>query len=176
MKVQLPFTLDPTIKKNILDFVNSSDTSFWKENTSGNTFNRKFCRLNQYDLPLTPLLKEYSRSIFSLLSMTKQVEEDIFGNFIGVHREGGFVQPHKDNKDKNGWEHIRVNFLVSKPQQGGMPIINDTLYTIEEDCSWFNHASNWVHCSTPVIGDTPRVVLSLGAYVSPAELHEAKIY
>jgi len=176
MLVKLPFVLDPDIKEIILDFVHASDASYWKENTSGNTFNRKFCMLNKYNLPLTIRIKDYSNDLFSLLNITKQIEEKTFGNFIGVQKESGFVQPHTDGKNDIGWEHVRVNFLVSKPKEGGMPIINNELYTIDENCSWFNYASKWVHSSTSVIGDTPRIVLSLGAFVSPAELYEAKIY
>ena len=176
MLVKLPFVLDPDIKKNILDFVFSSDPFYWTENTSGNTFNRKFCMLNKYNLPLTTLIKEYSINIFSLLNITKQLEEKTFGNFIGVQKEGGFVHPHTDSRNDNGWDHVRVNFLVSKPKEGGMPIINNEPYTIEENLSWFNYASKWTHSSTPVIGDTPRIVLSLGAFVNPVELHEAKVY
>ena len=176
MLVPLPFILDPIIKNTILDFVFFSDTSYWKENISGNTYNRKYCTVNKYNIPLTPILKDYSKFIFSLLDLTKQVEETTFGNFIGVQKEGGFVQPHTDSKDANGWEHIRINFLVSKPIRGGMPIINNEQYTIEENCSWYNHASKWVHSSSPVVGDIPRIVLSLGAFVSPTELHEAKIH
>ena len=175
MLVPLPFILDPIIKNNILDFISSSDTSYWKENTASNTFNRKYCTLNKYNIPLTAQLKEYSNYIFSLLNITKQVEEEVFGNFIGVQKEGGFVHPHTDCKNDRGWEHIRINFLVSKPTGGGMPIINNEQYTIEEYCSWYNHASKWIHSSSPVIGDIPRIVLSLGAFVSPTELHEAKI-
>jgi hypothetical protein len=176
MLVKLPFVLDSDIKKNILDFVLTSDAFYWKENTSGNTFNRKFCMLNKYNLPLTTRIKDYSNNLFSLLNITKQIEEKTFGNFIGVQKEGGFVQPHTDGKNDIGWEHVRVNFLVSKPKEGGMPIISNELYTIDENCSWFNYASKWVHSSTPVFGDTPRIVLSLGAFVSPIELYEAKIY
>jgi len=172
MLVQLPFKLDPGIKKNILDFVSSSDASYWVNNT----LNRKYCILNRYNLPLTFLLKEYSSNIFSQLNITKQTEEEIFGNFIGVHNENGFVLSHIDSKNIYGWEHVRINFLVNKPKEGGMPIINNELFKIEEDCSWLNLASKWKHTSTPVVGDTLRIVLSLGAFVSPAELHEAKIY
>jgi hypothetical protein len=176
MLVKLPFVLDPDIKKNILDFVLTSDAFYWKENTAGNTFNRKFCMLNKYNLPLTTRIKDYSINIFLLLKINKQIEEKTFGNFIGVQKQGGFVQPHTDGRNDSGWEHVRVNFLVSRPKEGGMPIINNEQYAIEENGSWFNHASKWVHSSTPVIGDTPRIVLSLGAFVSPVELYEAKIY
>jgi hypothetical protein len=176
MLVKLPFVLDPDIKKIIIEFVNSSDASYWKENNLGNTVNRKFCTLNKYNLPLTTRLKKYSNNLFSLLNITKQIEEKTFGNFIGVQKEGGYVQPHVDSRDVNEWEHIRINFLVCKSVEGGMPIINNEPYAIEENCSWLNHASKWVHSSSPVIGDTPRIVLSLGAFVSPTELYEAKIY
>ena len=71
---------------------------------------------------------------------------------------------------------IRINFLVSKPHQGGNPVIENKEYNIMEDNAWLNLASRWVHSSTPVVGNKPRVVLSLGAFVSPEELNEAKIY
>jgi hypothetical protein len=176
MIVNLPVVIDPLIKDYVLNFVDTSDSLLWTNNTAGNTFNRKFCALNKHNLHLTKIIKEYSKYVYSLFNITQQIEEEHFGNFIGYNSEGGFVHPHTDRTNSDGWEHVRINFLISKPYQGGNPIIQNKEYNIMEDNAWFNLASRWVHSSTPVIGSRARIVLSLGAYINPSELNEAKIY
>ena len=174
MIVNLPIVIDPTIKDYVVNFVYTSEPKFWIINPVGK--NRKFCALNKHDLPITKVIKEYNKYVFSQFSIVRQIDEERFGNFIGYNTSGGFVHSHTDHLSSDGWEHVRINFLVSKPLQGGNPVIDDKEYNIMEDNSWLNIASKWVHSSTPVVGDKPRIVLSLGAYVNPSELNEAKIY
>ena len=172
--VELPIVINSTIKDLVLNFVNTSESGFWVINSAGK--NRKYCPLNKQDLPITKVIKEYSKYVYSQLSIFKQIDEERFGNFIGYNTAGGFIHPHTDRLSSEGWEHVRINFLVSKPYQGGNPVIGDKEFNIMENNAWVNLASKWVHSSTPVVGDKPRIVLSLGAYVNPSELNEAKIY
>jgi len=167
MNIKLPVLLDSQLKNDILFFKESSDPKYWTVNTTGNTCNRKFCTIGKYDLPLAHVIKEYSHYIFKKLGAIDFKEEELFNNFLGVNSAGGNVHPHKDPKSKEGWDHVRVNFLVQKPVNGGMPVINETVYTIEEDEAWLNIASDWLHSSTVVYGTRDRVVLSLGAFVKP---------
>jgi hypothetical protein len=176
MLVNLPLVVDSTVKKLVIDFVNNSKSNFWINNTAGNTFNRKYCTLNKHDLPISKIIRDYSKLVFLELNISQQIEEERFGNLIGCNAEGGFVHPHTDQPSSKGWQHVRINFLISKPYQGGNPVIENKEYNIMEDNAWFNLASKWVHSSTPVVGDKARVVLSLGAFVSSEELNEAKIY
>ena len=176
MLVNLPIIIDSFIKECVLNFVNTSESNFWINNTTGNTFNRRYCNLNKYDLFISKTIREYSRFVYSQLNIFQQIEEDKFGNFIGCNNEGGYVHPHIDRLSLNGWEHVRINFLISKPHHGGNPILENKEYNIMENNAWFNLASKWVHSSTPVVGDKSRIVLSLGAFVSSEELNEAKIH
>ena len=176
MIVTLPVVIDSYIKDYVLNFVDTTDSLLWTNNTTGNTFNRRFFALNKHNLQLTKIIRDYSKYIYSQFNITRQKDEERFGNFIGYNKEGGFVPPHIDRLSSESWEHVRINFLVSKPHQGGNPVIENKEYNIMEDNAWLNLASRWVHSSTPVVGNKPRVVLSLGAFVSPEELNEAKIY
>ena len=116
-------------------------------------------------------MQSYSDSLFEELKMIDTKPEPMFGNFIGVNLENGFVHKHKDSRANNGFYHVRINFLVQKPISGGMPVIEEQLYLVEENQSWLNLASEWVHSSTPVVGDKERIVLSLGKYVNPKEIN-----
>lgn len=175
MNIKLPFIIDPVIKDKVNKFVNTSPDEFWVSNTYGNTINRKFCCLNSLNVSLTSDIKEYNKHVFSLLGLFEPQEEYKFGNFIGVNYHGGNVHPHVDTKNLEGWEHVRINFLISKPDDGGHPIVQGNVLDIEECYSWINIASRWLHSSTPVIGSKPRVVLSLGAYINPSSLENIGI-
>jgi hypothetical protein len=93
----------------------------------------------------------------------------LFGIFLGVNTQTGFVHEHTD-PTKQGYYHVRLNFLVSKPFAGGMPVINGQEFSVDENESWINLASEWWHKSTPVVGDKPRIVLSLGALVEKTQV------
>jgi hypothetical protein len=159
----LPLIIDKELKIKILDFVNNSDEKFWTINSAGK--NRKFCQLNNFDLDLTKEIKEFSEKTYKVLGIDNFIEEHLFGNFIGVQTEGAFVHSHTD-PNLNNLEHIRINFMISKPINGGIPIINNKELNIEENQSWFNWASKYYHCSTPVKGNKKRIVLSLGSYLT----------
>lgn len=176
MNIKLPFILDEQIKKDILYFNTSSNLEFWKENTNGNTCNRRFCMIGNYKLPLAKTINNYNVELFKKLGAVDFKKETMFNNFIGINMAGGNVHPHKDYRSKEGWEHVRLNFLVQKPDTGGMPVINDVEYIIQENESWLNIASEWKHSSTIVEGSRDRVVLSLGAFVSPESTQIIKNY
>jgi len=99
-------------------------------------------------------------------------EEPYFGIFIGINTESGFVQEHTD-PSKDGYVHFRLNFLISKPKSGGMPVINGKEIRVNELESWINCASKWLHKSTPVVGKKPRIVLSLGALITEEQAKKA---
>jgi hypothetical protein len=165
----LPLIIDKELKTKILNFVDNSDEKFWTINTAGK--NRKFCQLNNFNLDLTKEIKEYSKKIYNIFQITNFRQEHIFGNFIGVQTEGAFVHSHTD-PNLNGLEHIRINFMISKPIGGGIPIINNEEFNIEEDQAWLNRASKYYHSSTPVKGDKKRIVLSLGSYLTKKDINK----
>lgn len=127
---------------------------------------RQYCILNHCknekikDLSLRLWKEKYQE-----IGIFEFEEEPIFGVFLGVNNTDGFVHEHTD-RSKDGFNHVRINFLLSKAIQGGVPIIDGKELQIEERESWLNIADVWKHKSSPVIGNKDRIVLSLGALVS----------
>ena len=170
MNVNLPFLIDKDIKNQIITFALKDGRQHFVKNPAGD--NRRYCDLNKINVALKDTVSVYSNKIFNYLGLSDTKEEPHYGNFIGVNLETGFVHEHKDQRCENGFYHVRVNFLVQKPISGGMPIINNIQYDIEEDESWINLASEWKHSSTPVIGSKERIVLSLGKFVNPSQIDQ----
>ena len=139
---------------------NYLNRNIFKEN--GNS--RQFCILNQTETQISDLAKEIRQKAFNAIGINTFLEEPIFGIFLGVNNELGFVHEHTD-RTHDGFYHFRLNFLISKPESGGMPIIEGQEFEVSEGESWVNIASKWKHKSTPVVGKKSRVVLSLGGLV-----------
>lgn len=162
MKIKTKLQLSKEETNKIIDFVENdfSNNDYFQDN--GNS--RRYCSVTNKSTPITDYLKELRIDKFRQLGIEEFDEEPIYGIFIGVNSESGYVHPHKD-PEIEGYYHFRLNFLVSKPESGGMPVINGNRYEVEELESWINIASQWYHMSTPVSGNKKRIVLSLGAYV-----------
>lgn len=160
--------LDVKISNNesleLIKFVKKEqkNTEYFKSNGDS----RQYCKLNYCK---NERIKELSIKLwkekYQEIGIFEFEEEPIFGIFLGVNNESGFVHEHKD-KTKDGFNHVRINFLLSKPFQGGMPIINGEELKIEENESWLNIADIWEHKSSRVVGNKDRIVLSLGSLVS----------
>jgi len=159
--------LDKDIKYQILNFVNESvdDESVFINNGDS----RRACNLYQRTSPFSNLVREYRKKVFKEINLNISDEESWIDIFVGVNTETGFVHGHLDST-KQGCYHVRLNFLVSKPFDGGIPLIEGRVIDVDEDESWINLASEWWHSSTPVVGDKPRIVLSLGALVEKTQL------
>jgi len=172
MKCKTTLIVPKLLKKKLIDFSENTGLSFFKSNPAGN--NRRFCNLNNVDLELSKEIKIFSKQCYNSLGINEVIEEHLFGNFIGINTEGGFVHEHKDPVDSNGRWHVRLNFMLQKPLDGGDVIINGTKIYLNEDDSWLNFASIQLHGSTPVKGIKNRIVLSLGNYID--EIQATKIY
>jgi hypothetical protein len=159
--------LDDSIKNELTNFVinNFNNQLIFRQNGSA----RRFCILNEISTPITNLLVNYRKQVYNDFGVSSFEEEPLFGIFLGVNTETGFVHEHMD-PTKYGFYHTRINFLVSKPIGGGFPVINNEEFIIDEGESWINLASEWKHKSTPVVGEKPRIVLSLGALVEKTQL------
>lgn len=161
MEIKRPLSIESGLSNLIVEFANT-ELKLFNLNTAGQ--GRRFCNLNKVNHELKNLVSEFADSCFAQLDMNPYETEHLYGNFIGVNTTGAYVQPHTDPR-KNGKYHVRLNFLIQKPLSGGMPVINDVEYKINEGECWINLASEWKHGSTPVVGNTPRIVLSLGKYI-----------
>jgi hypothetical protein len=157
----LNLTIDEDLRQRVIDFV-YNEQSYFKSNDFG--YGRKSCLLNIIDHKLSEEIRLFSKKCYESLGIFEYEDEPNFGNLIGVNKERAFVHRHTDLgvDDKC---HVRLNFLIQKPEGGGMPIINGVEYTIEQGGCWKNIASAWWHGSSRVVGDKERIVLSLGALV-----------
>ncbi|NBP00410.1 MAG: hypothetical protein EBU90_09855 [Proteobacteria bacterium] len=154
------------LREDLLDFALTPNLSYWVKNPYGP--NRRCCFLNRLNLPLTTDVKTFAEYCFKEVFNTTVAEEVEFGNFLGFNSEGAFVHRHRDRQGPNGEYHVRLNFLIQKPEGGGMPIINESPLIVNEGQCWINWASKNYHSSTPVEGCRPRIVLSLGSYIDLA--------
>lgn len=159
--------LDKNVKSELENFLNHNfdGPTYFKNN--GNA--RRYCCLNQQNTPVTDLLLAYRKFVFQQIGINFFEEEPMLGIFLGVNSHSGFIQEHIDSA-KHDFYHVRMNFLLSKPFQGGVPMIREEYLDIQENESWLLLASEWPHNSTPVIGKKPRVVLSLGALVEKNQI------
>ena len=153
----------------IVDFAkqNYLNDLYFTKNSYGAA--RHYCILNRTKTPVSSLAYNIRNRVYEQFGISSFKEEPIFGVFLGVNAESGFVHQHTDATE-NGLYHVRLNFMLSKPYEGGMPVINEQEFNVDEGESWVNLASEWFHRSTPVVGDKIRVVLSLGALVEKTQL------
>jgi len=153
--------IEEELRLKIIDFA-YNQKNFFISNTAG--AGRRLCNLNRVNIPLTQEAEEFAKIAYKSLGIEEYDEEPLFGNFIGFNEENAFVHRHMDPGEGSKW-HVRLNFLIQKPQSGGLPTINDIAYDVEEGGCWKNIASSWWHGSTPVVGSRQRIVLSLGALI-----------
>jgi hypothetical protein len=101
-------------------------------------------------------------------------------HFIGVNTPGAFVSPHIDNVeylsspfylDLNNFKEIRCNFYLQRPEGGGKPCLKDTELENQEGMGWIFNATK-LHHSTPVEGNTNRIVMSLGSVIRTDKLKD----
>lgn len=91
--------------------------------------------------------------------------DSIDGFFISYSEKGHKVHLHKDKNPDEDTYHIRFNIMISKPNKGGNPIINDELIKVKENEVWVCEAGNYFHTIEEVKGIKPRIMISLGHYI-----------
>lgn len=105
-----------------------------------------------------------------LLSHYKITKEDIksetrYGCLISYSGDGHRVGPHQDYEPHKGYTHTRFNFMISKPEGGGNPIMNEVIYDLKENQVWICPAGKHRHDTTIVNGKKPRILLSYGYFI-----------
>ena len=161
--IQHGLVVPEALNSQLLDFALITGIKYFRANPAGP--NRRLCNLNLHDLKLSQQVRVFAEQCFNKVFGVQVISEPNFGNFLGVNETGAFVQEHQDSVGPEGECHTRLNFLIQKPDNGGMPIINNSVLIVKEGQCWINLASSWKHSSTPVVGNKPRVILSLGSYV-----------
>jgi hypothetical protein len=104
-------------------------------------------------------------------------------HFLGVNTPGAWVPPHKDiiqflsaphDIDIEDFQEIRCNFYLQRPDAGGNPCQGDVILENSDNMGWIFNASKFHH-STPVIGNTNRIVMSLGSVVRIDKLKDLNL-
>lgn len=150
------------LRTAVIDFALISGLEYFRANNGGPL--RRLCNLNNFpDLPLCQQVSNFAQQCYNQLAVPI-VTEPRYGNFIGVGSVNSFVHPHVD-RAPDGLNHVRLNFLLVKPDTGGMPIIDGVEYSLAEGECWINFASTKIHSSSAVGGTKERIVLSLGSLV-----------
>ena len=105
-----------------------------------------------------------------LLSHYKITEKDIkaetrYGCLISYSEDNHQVGLHQDYEPHDGYTHTRFNFMISKPEDGGDPIMDDITYNLKENQVWICPAGKYMHDTTIVNGEKPRILLSYGYFI-----------
>jgi len=104
-------------------------------------------------------------------------------HFLGVNTPGAWVSPHVDSIqflsaphdiDIKDFREIRCNFYLQRPEAGGNPCQEDIVLKNADNMGWIFNASK-SHHSTPVIGNTNRIVMSLGSVVRIDKLKDLSL-
>jgi len=104
-------------------------------------------------------------------------------HFLGVNTPGAWVTPHTDviqflsaphDIDIEDFREIRCNFYLQRPEAGGNPCQGDVVLENADNMGWIFNASK-SHHSTPVIGNTNRIVMSLGSVVRIDKLKDLNL-
>jgi hypothetical protein len=101
---------------------------------------------------------------FAAFGLSQIHEEPQFKNFIGNHYlDKAATHPHTDPAPE-GFAHVRVNWMLKKPERGGNPILGGREVEVGEGDLWICFASEELHASTPIFGGQ-RLICSFGALV-----------
>ena len=109
----------------------------------------------------------------------KQIEEELINQYrvpikkyayLGImlvySEEGYKCKWHTDTTDNPHEYTTRLNVLVSKPEEGGSPIIKkngvDIITPIKKHESWICVAGKYEHSTVKTKGNIPRILLSFG--------------
>jgi hypothetical protein len=142
-------------RKLILNWIEKYNHQF-TPNGSG----RKFGIV--YDFPEYPkLIKNLRERIVNLEQIKNYLEEPTFKDYVGYITDGGAIHMHSD-KNIDNYTHTRYNVVISYPEKGGESIYGNETNVLFEKMVWKCIAGRVLHGSKPVIGQKPRITLSLG--------------
>tara|TARA_B110000285_G_scaffold119926_1_gene135724 strand:+ start:52 stop:591 length:540 start_codon:yes stop_codon:yes gene_type:complete len=138
-----------------------------------------FPKLNETPLKLSSTsfpyseLAEIEHEILSKYRFKDYYREEKFGNILSFSKAGHQVHEHSDPAMMgNKYIHTRINVFISKPEEGGLAIINGDIIDVDELETWVCLASEYLHSTTMVKGIKDRIVLSFGYNINRNELEE----
>jgi hypothetical protein len=145
-------------KEILLEWVEKNPTYF-KDNVVSSY--RKYVILKEIQNSPKEIISKLRNRIIELDNIGEWVEEPNFYDLITINEESGSIHPHTDSNIE-GYIHTRYNIILKYPFEGGHSIYGNSVNVLEENIVWKCIAGKVLHASTPVIGNRPRITLSLG--------------
>jgi hypothetical protein len=156
-------------KEILLEWIENNPTYF--HNNRSNY--RKFAILKEIQNHPKEMISKLRDRIIELDNIGEWVEEPNFYDLISINEDSGNIHPHTD-PNINGYVHTRYNVILKYPIEGGHSIYGNSINVLEENMMWKCVAGEVVHASTPVVGDRPRITLSLGFQIKKEVEEERK--
>ena len=119
----------------------------------------------EYNFPYKHLVS-IDNQIRKMYNLSDKLEFAPMG-WILMYTENDYVcKWHKDPNVSEGKMHTRFNVMISKPEEGGFPIIRmadkETVIEVKENEPWVCLAGLYEHSTTEIKGNKPRIMLSFG--------------
>lgn len=184
--------LDEQFRQDLIKFCDDTDTSVeWKygysSDQSADSFinrGRKFIFVAETPFAdkVKLVVEQISEMLGDDITFRATNENDKLNHFItslypnSEGRSAMGIQKHTDPRNDQGWPHVRFNFMIQKPEEGGEPVIGNRMIPVKEGQLWNCWASEDVHFALPVIDTSARsrIVLSLGFFIEESCVPEAK--
>ncbi len=145
-------------KEILLEWIEKNQSYFIKNK---NGAHRKYAILKGIENYPKEIVSNLKNKIIEIDNIKEWIEEPIFYDLIGINEETGNIHRHTD-PNIDGYVHTRYNIILMYPYEGGHSIYGNSLNVLEENMVWKCVAGDIVHASTPVVGNRPRITLSLG--------------
>lgn len=131
---------------------------------------RLYCQLDFHHnkelmTPLINLLIDRARSITGIL---EDPIDPKLGIILSMIYPGGQVEFHCDKYNEPGYTNHRLCIMLQRESHDSYsPIVHTTELipvpmTVDPGTAWFFNASDHMHGTELIVGDTPRVVLQIG--------------
>jgi hypothetical protein len=153
-------------QSELLLWANSNSHLFNVNETGSDSVNapygsRKIGILKKIKNSPLELVKKIKDRVIEIEQIKNWKEEPDFKDAIGIHGDSGAIHIHTD-RNAPGHVHVRYNVILSYPNEGGHSIYNDKINILKERMVWRCVAGKIPHGSTTVVGDKPRITLTLG--------------
>lgn len=179
--------LDNNIAQDIIDFCLTDTDAEWEygydeSHGENNIINRGRKLLLTSKTPFADAIVQLEQQYLTGIGLPGNAivptnEDDVLPHFFSClfkdTRKSMGIQRHTDPR-KDGWPHMRINYMIQAPESGGEPIINKRILTVDSHEAWNCWASEHIHSALPISGNTMRVSVSLGFYVNPDYVQQVK--
>jgi hypothetical protein len=167
-------------QENLLLWVNSNSHLFEINTTNSHTINapygsRQIGVLRRIPNSPLDLVKKIKDRVIELEKINDWILDPIFEDAIGINKEGGSIHLHSDS-NLEGYTHVRYNIILSYPHEGGHSIYNGKVNELKERMCWRCVAGRVKHGSVPVIGEKPRITLTLGFQIKDEVKKEKTLF